>query len=131
MNKRYAKARIDRIIGKNIANERKSRNMTRDELATLIKVSVGQVGLIERGERGVTAVNLSMLSDIFNVPIDSLFARRKKTVSGIEDCETNAQKNHRKLHALTYRLPDAEMALLIHIAKGILVLMRNEKIVKY
>jgi len=120
MNKRYIKARLDRTIGKNISNERKSRNMTRDELATLIKVSVGQLGLIERGERGVTAVNLSMLSNIFDIPVDSLLASPQVTVSGIEDCETNAQKNHKKLHALTHRLPDAEMALLIHIARGIL-----------
>ena len=64
------KEKLRLIIGGNIKQERLSRGMTIDEVSELMNLTPGFVGLIERGERGITILNLCKLTEIFGVDIN-------------------------------------------------------------
>ncbi|MCL2235771.1 MAG: helix-turn-helix transcriptional regulator [Defluviitaleaceae bacterium] len=73
------------LIGMNIRAERHSRGLTIDEFAELLDLSPGFVGLIERGERGVTAYNLLKISRVLGTPTDNFYTHTKtKTPSGVK-----------------------------------------------
>jgi transcriptional regulator with XRE-family HTH domain len=60
---------LNTTVGANIRNERQAQNITREELAEIMKLSTAHIGMIERGERGVTANNLVKLAKVLGVPI--------------------------------------------------------------
>jgi len=122
MTRKQTKIHIDKIIGRNIAKERASRNITRDELANLIEMTSSHMGLIERGERGATAVTLSKLSEVLDMPIDALFT------ADIHKTQTTATKaKYKKISSLTTNLTDAELDLTIHTIQGIIALSRRKQ----
>lgn len=118
---RKNKDRLDRTIGQNIRTERELRKMSREELAEILDLTVSHMGLIERGERGATAVTLEKLSRVFEVTIDDLFAEpeRKRLVLN-EERDGNVASNRRKIASLLTRLDEKETDFLIHIIKGII-----------
>ncbi|MCL2351404.1 MAG: helix-turn-helix domain-containing protein [Firmicutes bacterium] len=67
------KERLKKAIGGNIRKARLSRGMSIDELAELLQLTSGFVGLIERGSRGATVYTLYKLADIMETSIDSFF----------------------------------------------------------
>jgi len=122
VNKRQEKSRIDEIVGKNIVAERKSRNITRDELATALELSPSHMGLIERGGRGLTAINLSRLSKFLDIPIDDLFTSPKTETN--KTYESSTQAKRKKIQSLTTCLVAAELDYLIHTITGMNTLNR-------
>ena len=68
------KESLRKRMGLNIRRERVAINMSIDELAGLLNITPGFLGLIERGERGITSPHLYKLADIFDISVDSLFA---------------------------------------------------------
>ena len=124
MDRRLEKDRLDVIIGKNIRLERESRKLSRDELAEMMELTSSHMGLIERGERGATAVTLSRLSKAFDIPIDHLFSSPKKgglSVRGDKDLGANSKK----IHSLITCLNEAELEFIIHAIKGIIAMNRD------
>ncbi|MCL2378353.1 MAG: helix-turn-helix domain-containing protein [Defluviitaleaceae bacterium] len=120
MNRRYIKTNIDKAIGKNIEKERTSRNMSRDELAEIMGLTASNLGLIERGERGVTMVNLTKFIKTFDIPAEVLVGGPSMSEKPKDDIhETIGFKNRKKLRSLISSFSDAEVALLIHVIKGI------------
>ena len=67
------KDEIKATVGRNIRILRKGKSMEIEELAEILGLSSGFIGLVERGKRGVTPLTLHRLSEIFDVSIDSLF----------------------------------------------------------
>ena len=65
----------NKIIGANIRYERKLRDMTIEELAEVIGMAPGFLGLIERGQRGTTIKNLCKLADFFSLTLDDMIKR--------------------------------------------------------
>ena len=61
------------IIGENIRQERMARNISLEELAAILGLTSGFVGLIERGQRGATPITLLKLSTAFGLPVDRFF----------------------------------------------------------
>ena len=118
---RKNKDRLDRIIGQNIRTERELRKMTRDELAETLDLTVSHMGLIERGERGATAVTLEKLAYVFGIPVDTLFAEPdKKALALREGRDSNVSSNRRKIASLITRLNEPETDFLIHVIKGLI-----------
>lgn len=118
---RKLKDRLDRVIGNNIRVERELRNMTRDELAEMLDLTISHMGLIERGGRGTTAVTLEKLTRVFGISIDSLFAEAdKKSLSVREDSNSELAGNRRKITTLITRLNEQETDFVIHVIKGII-----------
>jgi transcriptional regulator with XRE-family HTH domain len=118
---RQSKDRLDRVIGQNIRKERELHNMSREELAEQLDLTVSHMGLIERGERGATAVTLEKLQRVFGVKIDTLFAEpEKEKLSVREDRDELLAGNVRKIKSLVTRLNEKETDFVIHVIKGLI-----------
>jgi len=116
---RKNKDRLDRIIGKNIRAEREIRKMSREELSEALDLTVSHMGLIERGERGATAVTLEKLAYVFDLKIDTLFSEPdKKSLSVKEGDDTSA--NRKKISSLLTRLNEKETDFVIHVINGLI-----------
>jgi len=126
MDRRLEKDRLDEIIGKNIRLERDARRLSRDELAELMELTTSHMGLIERGERGATAVTLSKLSKTFDIPIDHFFTSPKRGgLSVREDSDSRPQASRKKIHSLITRLDETELDFVIHTVKGVIAMGNN------
>ncbi|MCL2527683.1 MAG: helix-turn-helix domain-containing protein [Defluviitaleaceae bacterium] len=125
MDRRLEKDRLDEIIGKNIRLERESRRLSRDELAEMMELTSSHMGLIERGERGATAVTLSKLSKSFDIPIDHLFASPKAGGLSVREGNDEPQANRKKVQSLITCLDDIELEFVIHTIKGIIAMNHN------
>ena len=115
------KDRLDKTIGHNIRREREQHNMSREELAEALDLTISHMGLIERGERGATAVTLEKLSRVFSIQVDILFAEPdKKSLSVREEREDNLSANRRKITSLVTRLDERETDIVIHLINGLI-----------
>lgn len=110
---KMTKKDVDVITGRNIRTEREKRGLSREELASSVGVTISHMGLIERGERGVTATNLVKFSRVLGVSINSLFHPENEESSVKED------KLKEKLSALTSRFSESEMEFIIDMAQNI------------
>ena len=127
MDRKLEKDRLDQIIGKNIRLEREARRLTRDELAEMMELTSSHMGLIERGERGATAVTLSKLARVFDIPVDHMFVSPKKGgLSVMEDKDSASQAaSRKKINSLLTNLNDEEHEFIIHVVKGVIAMGRN------
>jgi len=127
MTKKPEKLQVDEIIGHNIVIERKSRYIAREELADMMNLTSSHIGLIERGERGATAVNLSKLARIFGIPIDNLFASSNNHGMSVYAGQGDATEARRKkIQSLVTCLADAELDFVIHSIKGIIAMSTQQ-----
>jgi len=126
---RQSKLKIDSIIGQNVRSEREMRRMSRDELAEIMDLTVSHMGLIERGERGATAVTLKKLSQAFKVPIDSFFNQGEIPSLNIResDISETAISTQKRIASLLTRLSEPELDFVIHMVKGIIALRHDSE----
>lgn len=61
-----------KIIGERIAHLRKEKNMTQEELAEKVKITVQYLGTIERGKANTTLNRLDMIADVLGCPSTEL-----------------------------------------------------------
>lgn len=109
---------LDNTIGSNIRTERKARNLTRDELAEMLDLTTSHMGLIERGERGATAVTLSKLTKVLQMPIDNFF--NTPSAAAVREERSSARSaTMKKINSLTANLSDAELSYVVHVIQGI------------
>ena len=113
------KTQLDKIIGQNINLARKSSNLSREELARIADLTAAHVGLIERGERGVTAVNLAKFSKIFNLLVSHFFAKPGKSPPP-KDRESVAYLNRQRISPLLYSLNDHGTDVILVVIQGII-----------
>ena len=118
-DERFQKDRLDKIIGRNIRRQREMHNLSRDYFASMLGLVTSHVGLIERGERGATAVTLSKVSTFFDIPIDKLYADPDDPVNE-EHSKTLA--NRRKINTLSAFLGDAGLEYTIKMIEGVIIL---------
>ena len=126
MDRRIEKNRLDEIIGKNIRLERELRRISRDELAEMMELTSSHMGLIERGERGATAVTLSKLSKAYNIPVDHFFTNPNKGgLSVREDDRSGPEVTRKKINSLITCLAESELEFIIHTVKGVIAMNQN------
>ena len=126
MTKVVEKARLDEVIGKNIRLEREARKLTRDELAEMMELTTSHMGLIERGERGATAVTLSKISRAFDIPVDHLFSSPQAGGLTVrEEDNSGPQSARKKVQSLITCLDEAELNFVVHTIKGIIAMSSN------
>ena len=114
------------VIGNNIRVERTARNISIDELAEMLDLTPGFVGLIERGQRGTTSSTLLKMSEVFGMPIDKFFYPNKRTMRGIIE-ESRAQKNqanYKKMESLISDFSDKEIDFTISMIKAVRAMNR-------
>ncbi len=61
-----------KVIGRHIRDARKQRNMTQEQVAEAIDISLQHYGKVERGDRHINLTRLAELSVLLNVPIEKL-----------------------------------------------------------
>ena len=112
---------LDRIIGENIRTEREVRNLSREELSEILGLTVGHMGLIERGERGATGVTLLKLSRSLDKPIDDFFRESKDAALLRKGSDTdNPESNHKKIASLATYLTAKELDFVINVTQSII-----------
>jgi len=118
------KARIDSIIGRNLRAARIAKNMTREELAEIMGLSVPHIGVIERGERGATAVTLEKISKAFDLPIDNFFAKPSNSPPSTRDSYDgdDLSESRETIKSLLIPLDDNETDFILHMIRGIVCL---------
>ena len=121
------KKRLRIIIGENIRSERIARSISMEELAELLGLTPGFVGLIERGQRGATPITLLKLSDVFGMAIDSFFYQNEGT--GLNFSENFVHKSNpkrKKIESLIADFSDEELDFVIAMLKSMRDLIRVE-----
>lgn len=63
-----------RLVGMKLRDVRKSRGISQETLAEMCGLHINYIGGLERGERNVTLLNLSKVSNALEIPIDTLFS---------------------------------------------------------
>jgi len=115
------KRNLDKVIGSNIKSERKLRNVSREELAEILGLTISHIGLIERGERGATNVVLEKLAKAFDISIDSIFQEPESFVSFCKhDSIDELDIYRKKVFALISQFTEHEFELLTYTITGIL-----------
>ena len=108
------KEELRKIIGQNIRDFRCASGINILELADTLNLSSGFLGLMERGERGTTALILYKLSELFSEPIDSFFRHNKEI-----QYEGEFNKLQKRIQCLTYDFTASELTLLTYVIYGI------------
>lgn len=67
------KSRLTKGFGQNVAEIRRRKGMTQQQVATKIDVSLAYVGLIETGKRWPSARVIEQLSKVLDTSISQLF----------------------------------------------------------
>jgi len=125
MNKFKDKAFIKENLGKTVKKYRLMYDLSIEELAKLLGLSSAFVGLIERGERGVSLKNLVRLSEIFDIDINqliydsSLEHKDRKLLGFSEPKETEEERKLRSLSALLTGLNAKELEYIIENVKSL------------
>ena len=74
-------AKIKKLIGKKIKNERLRIGMSAEELALALNISKSYVGLIERGQRGTNIKLLLNICQVLDMDITELLSDKKLVLS--------------------------------------------------
>jgi len=109
------KEQFKKCVGKNIKYIRLAYKMSTHELADILELTPGFVGLIERGTRGASSYNILKLAEAFDIPTDTFFR-------GPEDlCSDPDNKNAliRKLTTIAKGLPEDRLEYAIDMIKGL------------
>ena len=117
------KERLRIIIGENIRNERMARNFSIDELAELIDLTSGFVGLIERGQRGTTPSTLFKLADVFGIPIDNFFYRTEDSYLSLSETSKD-ETNRKKITSLISDFSDIDLDFVVSVIQNLRTLNR-------
>jgi len=116
-----SKERLRILMGENIRNERMARNLSIDELAEILELTPGFVGLVERGQRGATPSTLLKLSEVYGMSIDSMFIMDDEK-SLKESNRTPTQIKRKKISSLIVGLSEAELDFVIQTIKSLRML---------
>lgn len=77
------KVTLRKEIGDRLRNMRKAYGYTREELSEYLELTIGHIGLIERGERGLTAEMLINISSFFKCSTDYLLKGKEHCVHAV------------------------------------------------
>lgn len=115
-----------KIIGTNIRFKRKEYNLTIEDLSEIVDIAPGFLGLIERGQRGTSIVNLAKISDFFGVTLDDLI---KKDLSQLNNDEIvkNISKKQETIDTICLILDTLKLAQLEYLYQGLIGLIKLTK----
>ncbi len=107
---------IDYIaLGKKIRQERIKKNLTIEELAEILGLSPSYMGLIERGQRGISIETLCKLSNVFKVSTDYLLFSMMNDANNVDDSSSTYYQN--QIIALTNQYSEHDFDFLIEFIR--------------
>ncbi len=95
------------VLGKRIREERTSRNLTIEQLAELVNLSPSYLGLVERGERGLSVEKLIKVAGVFGISVDSLLL----------DIGTSTISRFSEIEALLSNMQDEDISFIVEFVK--------------
>ncbi|MCL2197613.1 MAG: helix-turn-helix domain-containing protein [Defluviitaleaceae bacterium] len=119
MSEKIDKTVLRKAMGKRLRGVRKSFGMSREELASQMKMSQSFLGLIERGERGINAERLKTLCDFFQCSADYLLLGKENAARDISPDSDFAQ-------AISVLLQDNARQKLLEFVKMLHVQVRSQ-----
>lgn len=119
----------DKIIGRNIRNQRKYRNISSVELSQMLDISLSSIGHIERGKRSVSIANLIKLSEIFNMGVEHFFhGTKEKIIISEEKTKDPALDKKNTLNALLFDLDTYELDFVLSMVRNLKTLKKKDTI---
>jgi transcriptional regulator with XRE-family HTH domain len=109
-------------IGANIRTLRKSRGLTIEDLACVLDIAPGFLGLVERGTRGVSIANLNRICEFFDVTLEQIV--REKIEAQPYVPERDSLKT--KIQDLAFSLTDDELKVVVSNMKKVMTLNGKE-----
>ncbi len=103
-------------IGSNIRTLRKSRGLTMEDLAYVLDIAPGFLGLVERGTRGVSLANLAKICSFFDVTLETM-------IRGTVTPEPYVPENDtlkRKAKDLAFSLTEEEIKIVVSNMKKVM-----------
>ncbi len=70
-----SKQEVTEIMGANLRRIREERQLTLKELASMLEITPGYLGLIENGKRRQTAYLMFMVGEVLDIRISELFIK--------------------------------------------------------
>lgn len=105
-------------IGVNIRILRKSRGLTIEDLACVLDIAPGFLGLVERGTRGVSIANLNRICEFFDVTLEEIVKEQVEVKPYVP--EKNSLKT--KIQDLAFSLTEDELKVVISNIKKVIAL---------
>jgi transcriptional regulator with XRE-family HTH domain len=105
-------------IGANIRTLRKSRGLTIEDLACVLDIAPGFLGLVERGTRGVSIANLNKICGFFDVTLEQLIRGKVEAEPYVADKDSLKSK----VLDLAYSLTDDEIKVVTSNMKRVMAL---------
>lgn len=116
-----------KIIGTNIRFKRKEYNLTIEDLSEILDIAPGFLGLIERGQRGTSIVNLAKISDFFGVTLDDLIKKDLSYLNNGEIVKTISKKQ-KIINKICLILGTLKLAQLEYLYQGLIGLIKLIKL---
>lgn len=113
------RAALKEVLGENIRFHRKLMDMTLAELAEVLNITPGYLGLVERGKRTLYIEKLKYISEVLGVSINSLLS--KGSLDGKERLNNRRERTIKKIISYSSKLNDKELERLSKIIKLIIV----------
>jgi transcriptional regulator with XRE-family HTH domain len=99
-------------VGPRIREHRKKNGLTIERLSEMLDVSTSFVGLVEKGDCGMSVENILALADIFKITVDYLLTGNS------ESAPANDNKNRfEMLETYLYDYSEEEVVFLLETAK--------------
>ena len=115
-----ADERLRAIMGANIRKKRRERELTIEELSAIVGVSSGFLGLIERGERGMSPDNLLKMISALEMTLDDVYdTTGLHNSSFAEETVSNRKAKRDKIQTLISNLTEKELDFTIQMIKNI------------
>ena len=110
-------AQFKKEVGSKIRRERQIRDMTLTDLSKLANISAAFLGLIERGERGISIERLKLFADILGLTANDLLYNISFEQEPDEDYVLKSKKA--TLTALEKDLSEKQIDFLIDVARNL------------
>lgn len=104
-----------KVLGGKIRKIRLKHNLTIEQLAEILNLSASYVGLIERGQRGISIEILHKFSQTFNISTDYLLS--SDTAEEIPEYGSAFSPYHQQIIDLTLSYSKTDMEFLIDFIK--------------
>lgn len=116
-----------KIIGTNVRFKRQEYNLTIEDLSEIVDIAPGFLGLIERGQRGTSIINLIKISDFFGVTLDDLIKKDLSQLNNDEIVKTISKKQE-MINKICLILGTLKLAQLEYLYQGLIGLIKLIKL---
>jgi transcriptional regulator with XRE-family HTH domain len=119
------KKQFNVMIGKNVRKVRIAANYSIDELAKVLALSPAAVGLMERGDRGITSYNLYKLASIFDVGVGVFYGDTDSQPAFASPSQKRRKTQLNRLATFSNKLTDDELEYIVLMAKNLPEINKN------